>query len=267
MEDHIKVGDVSPRIQYVGDGMQSTFTYPFPIFEDSNIEVYIGDTLQTATSDYTVSGAGEDNGGSVSFLSAPSASETITLIRNLSVKRETDFQESGEFRAKVINDELDKIIAMLQEVEDQLNRGLFLSNTDAAGSLSLPTQAERANAHLAFDSAGNPIATADPGAYPASTFMGTVLDDPDAATARATLGLAIGIDVLSPTGDGSGLTGIAGGGPSLGTDSVIRTNAQTISEDIAFAGTENGMTAGPITIEPTYTVTVTGGSTWTIVGG
>ena len=58
---------------------------------------------------------------------------------------------------------------------------------------------------------------------------------------------------------------IGGGGPSLGTDSVIRTNAKTISEDITFAGTENGSTVGPITIDASYTVTVTAGSTWVIL--
>lgn len=57
-----------------------------------------------------------------------------------------------------------------------------------------------------------------------------------------------------------------GGGPSLGTASVIRTNAQTISEDITFEASTNGMSAGPITIASTYTVTVTSGCTWTIVG-
>ena len=56
------------------------------------------------------------------------------------------------------------------------------------------------------------------------------------------------------------------GGPSLGTDGIIRTNAKTIAENITFAGTENGMSAGPITINSSYTVTVTSGSTWTVVG-
>ena len=56
------------------------------------------------------------------------------------------------------------------------------------------------------------------------------------------------------------------GGPNLGTDAVIRTNAKTIAENITFAGTENGMSAGPITINSGYTVTVTSGSTWTVVG-
>ena len=55
------------------------------------------------------------------------------------------------------------------------------------------------------------------------------------------------------------------GGPSLGSDSIIRTNAKTIEETIVFLGTENGMTVGPVTVATTGSVTVTAGSTWTIV--
>jgi hypothetical protein len=53
------------------------------------------------------------------------------------------------------------------------------------------------------------------------------------------------------------------GGPSLGTASIIRTNAQTISENITIGATTNGMSAGPITIADSYTVTVNGN--WSIV--
>jgi hypothetical protein len=53
------------------------------------------------------------------------------------------------------------------------------------------------------------------------------------------------------------------GGPSLGTSSIIRTNAQTISENITIPSTSNGMSAGPITIADTYTVIVNGN--WTII--
>ena len=56
---------------------------------------------------------------------------------------------------------------------------------------------------------------------------------------------------------------VALGGPSLGTASIIRTNAQTISENITIGSTTNGMSAGPITIADSYTVTVNG--TWSIV--
>ena len=59
-----------------------------------------------------------------------------------------------------------------------------------------------------------------------------------------------------------------GGGPNLGSggaDTVIRTNKKTITENLTFAGTENGMSAGPVTVADGYTVTVANGSVWTIV--
>ena len=56
---------------------------------------------------------------------------------------------------------------------------------------------------------------------------------------------------------------VALGGPSLGTASIIRTNANTISENITIPANTNGMSAGPITIANGNTVTVTG--TWSIV--
>ena len=82
---------------------------------------------------------------------------------------------------------------------------------------------------------------------------------------------SIDIAHLSATGTPTAALALKGnntwgtaGGPSLGTDAIIRTNPKTIVTDITFAGTENGMSAGPVTIADTKTVTVTGNSTWTI---
>jgi len=58
---------------------------------------------------------------------------------------------------------------------------------------------------------------------------------------------------------------VALGGPSLGTNSVIRTNAKVINENITFTGAENGMTIGPITVNAGKTVLVASGSTWVIL--
>ena len=53
------------------------------------------------------------------------------------------------------------------------------------------------------------------------------------------------------------------GGPSIGTiPNMIRTNAKTVTAAITFAGTENGVTAGPVTFSGSGSVTVTTGSTW-----
>tara|TARA_R110000796_G_scaffold99384_6_gene207469 strand:+ start:620 stop:2224 length:1605 start_codon:yes stop_codon:yes gene_type:complete len=57
--------------------------------------------------------------------------------------------------------------------------------------------------------------------------------------------------------------GASEGGPSLGLNSIIRTNANTISENITIPLNTNGMSAGEITIADGYTVTVNG--TWSII--
>ena len=55
------------------------------------------------------------------------------------------------------------------------------------------------------------------------------------------------------------------GGPSRGTLSVIRTNANTIGENITFAANTNGTSAGPITINSGFTVTIADGTEWVIL--
>ena len=66
--------------------------------------------------------------------------------------------------------------------------------------------------------------------------------------------------------DGGGVLSWAvdsGGGPSLGTNHIIRTNALSISSPITFAGSENGVSYGPISVSAL--VTVTSPSVWHIL--
>ena len=67
---------------------------------------------------------------------------------------------------------------------------------------------------------------------------------------------------------------VGGGGPSVGEDSIIRTNGTTIGETLtvgpsANGGVEftNGFSAGPIQIANGNTVTVENGAQWFILGG
>ncbi len=159
MADHIQIGDVSPRIQYTADGSETTFIFPFPVFDEADIRVYEGAALKTVVTDYTVSGVGESSGGTVTFSLPPAINAIITLHRSLVIRRTTDFQEAGEFRAKVINDELDKIIAIAQQLEDLTDRSLQLSETDVAESLTLPNKVTRQEKLLGFDANGSPVAS------------------------------------------------------------------------------------------------------------
>jgi len=138
MATHIQIGDISPRIQYTADGVQAAFTYPFPIFEIVDLEVY-GDAVLQSTG-FTITGSGDSSGGLVTFDTAPMSGVTVTLARRLNIQRTSDFQESGEFRSKAINDELDYLTASLQQVSDNQSRSLQMSITESKSvDTTLPT--------------------------------------------------------------------------------------------------------------------------------
>ena len=95
---------VPPRIQYVANGTQTAFEFPFAIFNASNIKVYWNSEEQDSTT-YTVTCDSE--GGTVTFNEAPEENTLVTIMRYLTIERTSDFQEGGALRANVLNDELD----------------------------------------------------------------------------------------------------------------------------------------------------------------
>jgi hypothetical protein len=151
MAEHIRIGAVAPRVQYVADGVQAAFTYPFPIFAETDLDVRLDGLVQAGG--YTVSGAGASEGGSVVFGTAPRAGTQVTLRRSLVVARAGDFQENGVVRARTLNDELDRQVAALQEVKAEIGGALHLDPSES-GATTLPPCAARANRLLGFDSAG-----------------------------------------------------------------------------------------------------------------
>ena len=78
---------------------------------------------------------------------------------------------------------------------------------------------------------------------------------------------------VNDIGDGTaGWAPVAGGGPSIGEDSVIRCNPSTIAENLTVgpvanndAKYTNGFTAGPITIQSGYTVTIESNAAWSVI--
>lgn len=148
MPTHIQIGDVTPRVQFSGDDTQTEFDYLFPIFEAADMQVYLNDIKQSTG--YTVIDAGESAGGKVTFDVAPTAAETVTLARRIAIQRVGDFQESGEFRSKVINDELDYLTASLQQVAEDQSRSAQMAVTEPSSpNVTLPSP--EANKVLSWD--------------------------------------------------------------------------------------------------------------------
>jgi hypothetical protein len=140
MSNHIKIQGTSPRIQYVADGKINAYEFPFVIFNPSDINVYLNDKVQDSAS-YSVTMSQNTEGGEISFETAPTSGTIITIVRNLSIKRTTTFQEGGALRAKVLNNEFDYQMACQQQIADNLNRSMVLPPyaVDTDVDLTLPT--------------------------------------------------------------------------------------------------------------------------------
>ena len=133
---------------------------------------------------------------------------------------------------------------------------------------------------------GNQISTTTEAILTTLSFMNTnsVFKLPSGTTAQRPVGVVAGtlrynseIDnaeiYVNDIGDGTaGWAPVAGGGPSIGEDSVIRCNPPTIAENLTIgpvanndAKYTNGFTAGPITIQSGYTVTIENNAAWSVV--
>ncbi|MBP2232847.1 hypothetical protein J2847_006181 [Azospirillum agricola] len=143
-----------PRVQYVADGAQRVFTYPFPIFAAADLQVFLGAALQSTG--YAVAGAGSTAGGSVTFAAAPEAGLAVLLRRRLPIERTSDFLDSGPLPASALNGEFDRLTASLQQVAGDQDLMLRYADTDLPASPLLPGRDARQGKLLCFDSAGNP---------------------------------------------------------------------------------------------------------------
>jgi hypothetical protein len=155
MTEHLKVTATLPRKRYVANGTQTVFTFDFVLFRPEELLVTANGTPVTSGVSVAVLANGT---GSATFATAPIAGTIVVVQRRLVIKRETDFQEGGDLRAKTLNDEFDFQTAALQQVEAAAARSLSLPIDDADNAAStLPIAALRANKLLAFDNAGNPV--------------------------------------------------------------------------------------------------------------
>ncbi|MCB9976326.1 MAG: hypothetical protein H6858_01845 [Rhodospirillales bacterium] len=168
MTEHIKMPDVTPLVRYVANGTQTEFEYPFPIFASEDLAVYLNGAKQA--SGFTIDGAGETLGGSVTFDAAPAINTIITLARELPIERVTDYLEGGDFSAQSINTELDYLIAAIQQVNRENDTMLRYGDHEAPAEVILPDRAVRANKALGFDGNGDPVAVTLEGSMASPNF-------------------------------------------------------------------------------------------------
>jgi len=170
------ISSTTVKNSYSGDGSTTSFNYTFKIFADSDLQVIIRsaagtETVKTITTHYTVSGAGNANGGSITFTAGniPTATETVVLRRAVPQTQAIDYIANDPFPAESHEEGLDRATMTTQQIQEELDRAIKLSRTNTMTSTEFTTSAsDRANKILAFDSSGELSVTQELG-----TFKGT----------------------------------------------------------------------------------------------
>lgn len=128
---------VAPRKSgpYTGNGTNKSFAYGFKISDEDELKV-IMTTVATAvetvlsSSTYTVSGVDNDAGGAVTYPATGSAitsDYTITIIGNTEISQDVDISNSGDFYPSVHEAVFDKLTAICQQQQEELDRCVKLT--------------------------------------------------------------------------------------------------------------------------------------------
>jgi hypothetical protein len=123
------VSSEQSSVTYVGNGVTTLFAIPYYFLEKTHITV----SLTTSTGvvipkvldvDYTVSGAGNQAGGSLTFVVAPPNLSSLMILREVPVTQLTDYQPNDDFPAESHERALDKLTMIAQQLVEDNDRAL-----------------------------------------------------------------------------------------------------------------------------------------------
>jgi len=168
------------RASYSGNGSLTTFAYGFKVFDQDDLTVILRasngtETVQTITTDYTVTGVGDVGGGNVVFVTAPASGVTVVILREMDLEQGLDLVPNDPFPAQSLENSLDKLTFMVQQHSEQLGRAIKASRTNVlSGSEFVISAADRANKVFSFDGSGDLAVTQELGTFQGNWATATV---------------------------------------------------------------------------------------------
>lgn len=146
-----------PYIQYVATNGQTVFPYPFPITQDADLVVIVNGVTLPTGSGYTLSGEGNPTGGNLTFTVGQTVGAIVTLFRNITIERLTQFGQNSGFSSEAFNFEFNNVYLIMQQLEEAIAFCLQVPNTNNPSPTTTLTPTAYANKYLAFDANGNPF--------------------------------------------------------------------------------------------------------------
>jgi hypothetical protein len=216
------VSSESSRISYTGSGTTGPFSFPYYFLENNDLVVIkrtIADStevVQTLTTHYTVSGAANPAGGSVTLVSSLSSAYQLIIYRDPDVLQETDYTPNDRFPAAAHETALDKLTMIAQRLKNLLSRTVRQSDGDTT-SLTLTLPLAVAKKGLRWNDAGTGLAN-------------TTGDIDDLATAAAASATAAASSATSASSSASTATTQASNASTSAANAATSASAASTSE-------------------------------------
>jgi hypothetical protein len=177
------------RVSYTGAGTTGPFTIPFYFLANADIraiKVTIADGTEdelTLTTEFTLTGAGDENGGELTLVSSLSSSYKLVIFRDPGVLQETDYPANDAFPSESNEQAVDRLTMIAQRHKSLIERSVRLPDGDTTGTdMVLPAAVSRASKALIFDASGN-VTVGDPASAVTSAENVTVTQSGSGAVA------------------------------------------------------------------------------------
>ena len=184
-------------------------------------------------------------GGTVTFGTAPSSGQTLTIGRSTAQTQLINLENLGSLQPTILEGGYDKLTMMVQDSGATSDRAIVVPATDAASlSKTLPVASLRANKLFGFNAAGEPEATT--GRVLSGSGSGSSL----AAGATPTVGVTFSSssgNLAIAIGVPAGATGNTGAAGQNGVFSAIASKSE------AEAGTDNVKGMSPLRVKEAIT--------------
>lgn len=158
------VSSTETKTIYGGNGSTAVFAIPFMFMRDEDVEVSLikakGTELnQTLGTDYQLTGAGEQTGGTCALSTTPQVGETVVIRRNPAIVQEVDYLENDAFPAASHEAALDKLTMICQALSERLDRTISFRVSSAVNGVNLPDPV--ADRFLAWNTEGTNLENKD----------------------------------------------------------------------------------------------------------